>query len=90
MKATNYWMEDDDRGIFALMIHVFSAALAPSAREAWDSPAVPATPKLGWFERFDRWAATLRQRDRERFLADSKDVFELERRLKALERRPYF
>ena len=89
MKATNYWMEDD-RGIFALLVHVFYAALAPSAREAWDGPAAPAAPKLGWFERFDRWAATIRQRDRERFLADSKDVFELERRLKALERRPYF
>ncbi len=87
MKATNYM--EDERGIFALMVHVFYA-LAPSTREAWDGPAVPTTPKRGWFERFDRWAAAIRQRDRERFLADSQDVFELERRLKALERRPYF
>jgi len=89
VKATNYPL-DDDRGIFALMINLFYATLAPSVREAWDGPAVPKAPKVGWFERLDRWAAAVRQRDRERFLADSQDIFELERRLQALERRPYF
>ena len=89
MKATNFPM-DDDRGIVSLMIHLFHVALMPSAREAWEGPAVPVAPKPGWFERFDRWASAARQRDRERFLAESQDVFELERRLKDLERRPYY
>jgi len=86
MKATNFPMEDD-RGIVAVMIQLVHAALTPSAREAWDPPA-PRSPS--WFERFDRWAAAARQRDRERFLAESSDVFELERRMQALNRRPYF
>jgi hypothetical protein len=86
MKATNFPMEDE-RGIVAVMIQLFHAALAPSAREAWDPPVAR---RPGWFERFDRWAAAARQRDRERFLAESTDVFELERRIQALDRRPYF
>ena len=86
MKATNFPMEDD-RGIVAVMIQLFHAALMPTAREAWDPPVAR---RPSWFERFDRWASEARQRDRERFLAESKDVFELERRIQALDRRPYF
>jgi hypothetical protein len=78
---------EDDRGIVAVMIQLFHAALTPSAAEAWEPP-VARKPSL--FERFDRWAAAARQRDRERFLAESRDVFELERRMQALDRRPYF
>ena len=86
MKATNLPMEDD-RGIIALMINLFHAALVPSAREAFDPPAAR---QPSWFERFDRWASKARQRDRERYLAESNDVFEFERRLRKLERQPYF
>ena len=64
MKATNYSMEDD-RGLVSLMFQLVYAALMPSAREAWDGPV--STPKLGLFERFDRWASDARQRDRDRF-----------------------
>jgi hypothetical protein len=87
MKATNYSMEDD-RGVVSLMFQLVYAALMPSAREAWDGPV--SAPKPGLFERFDRWASEARQRDRDRFLAESTDVFDLERREKALARRPYF
>ena len=86
MKATNFPVEDD-RGIFAVMINLFHAALVPSALEA-SAPSVARKPT--WFERVDRWASKARQRDRERYLAESNDVFELERRLRSLERRPYF
>ena len=41
-------------------------------------------------ERFDRWAASARQRDRERYLAQARDVFELETRIRTLERLPYY
>jgi len=46
------------------------------------------TPTL--WERFDRWMAGLRQRDRERYLSQSQDIFDLEARIRALERRPYY
>lgn len=86
MKTTNFPMEDE-RGVVSVLIQLFHAALTPSAPEAWDGPVV--TPP-GWFERFDRWASAARQRDREQFLSESSDVFDLERRMRALERRPYF
>jgi hypothetical protein len=41
-------------------------------------------------ERFDRWAARRQQRDREAYLEGSRDIFELERRIRELERRPYY
>jgi len=40
-------------------------------------------------ERLDRWAAGLRQKDMERYLAESRDIFELEARLRDIERRPF-
>lgn len=40
----------------------------------------------GLFERIDRWFWRQAQRDRERYLAGSQDVFELERRMRRLER----
>ncbi len=86
MKATNVLL-NDDHSIFGTMIHLAHAALVPSAQEAWDRP-VAGGPR--WLARLDRWAAAARQRDRERFLAESADVFDLERRLQALDRRPYF
>ena len=47
-------------------------------------------PKPGVWERLDRWLAKARQRDRERYLAQARDVFELEARIRSLERRPYY
>jgi len=49
-----------------------------------------AAAKPAFLERFDGWVARARQRDRERYLAQSRDVFELEARIRALERRPYY
>jgi hypothetical protein len=83
MKATSYPLEDN-RGIFALGIELFRAATSPSP--------VPdsSTKRRNWFERLERWAASARQRDLERYLAQSTDVFDLERRLTAFGRHPYF
>lgn len=44
----------------------------------------PAEPSL--IERFDRWLWKQHVRDREAYLADSKDIFELEERIRQLER----
>ena len=43
-------------------------------------------PSPGIFERIDRWFWRQAQRERERYLAQSQDVFELEERIRRLER----
>lgn len=45
-----------------------------------------AKPKAGTFDRLDAWFARQDQKARERYLARSRDVFELERRMNAIDR----
>ncbi len=42
-----------------------------------------------WTENFENWLYRQRMNDRDAYLAQSQDVFELERRLRDLDRRPY-
>ena len=84
MKATNYPL-DDDRGFITLCVTLIHAALDPPAPVHRETPK-----KTSLLERLDRWAARGRQRDFERYLATSNNVFELEERMKAAERRPYY
>ena len=86
MRANIPYNDVDERGIFSLLAALTHAALVPNI----DSGVERKPPKPGLFERFDRWAARARQRDLERWLAESKDVFELERRIRERERRPYY
>jgi hypothetical protein len=86
----------DEEGALGLCRLLLRAASSPKAIDAAATPAqagdaVP-TPsrRLTLFERFDRWVARMRQRDRERYLAQANDVFELEARIRELERRPYY
>jgi hypothetical protein len=52
------------------------------------SKARPSTPKVArLLERLDAWFWRKRQSAREAYLAESADVFEVERRIRALERR---
>ncbi len=60
-------------------------------------PAPTVAPSEPFGKRLARWAGSLedwfyrqQQNDREAYLARSQDVFELERRLSDLNRRPYF
>jgi hypothetical protein len=87
MKATNF-PTDDDRGFITACLQLFHLALAPSP--VGHRRATESAPKVSWLERFDRWAAKARQRDREAYLAASKDVFELEARIRQTERQSYF
>jgi hypothetical protein len=43
-------------------------------------------PKLGWLDRLDRWFWSQEQAQREAYLAKASDVFDLERRMRTLER----
>ena len=47
-----------------------------------------AARRLSLLERFDRWVARMQQRDRERYLAQATDIYDLERRIRELERCP--
>ena len=55
-----------------------SAAPQPSKRDA--------APTSGFLDRLDAWFWRQMQKDREAYLARSSDVFDLERRIDALER----
>ncbi len=94
MRATD--IPVDEEGALGLCRLLLRAASSSQAIDAASTPApagnaVP-TPcrRLTLFERFDRWVARMRQRDRERYLAQANDVFELEARIRELERRPYY
>ena len=93
MRATD--IPVDEEGALGLCRLLLRAASSP----AIDAAATPAptgnavsTPSEGLtlFERFDRWIVRMRQRDRERYLAQANDIFELEARIRELERRPYY
>lgn len=60
----------------------------PNAPNAHDGPRSTqvSTRSPGLFERIDRWFWRQSQRERERYLARSRDVFELEERIRRLER----
>jgi hypothetical protein len=52
------------------------------------SPASAPTVPPGLLDRLEDWLARGRQRQLDRYLAQSSDVFDLERRLQALAREP--
>jgi hypothetical protein len=96
VKATHYpFSEAADRGFVSLLAAVMHGAMTAPVSGGQHGPSLTVTenapkPVVGWLERFDRWAARQRQRERERYLARSTDIFELEARIRELERRPYY
>ena len=85
----------DEEGALGLCRLLLRGAPSPKAIDAASTSEKPGNPastpskRLTLFERLDRWIARMRQRDRERYLAQANDVFELEARIRELERRPY-
>jgi len=63
-----------------------SAALGEFARLARTGAASALGPRRSWLDALDTWFWKQRQRAREAYLAQSQDVFEVERRLRELER----
>lgn len=59
-------------------------ARAASGRSA-TGPTAPSR-RLGWLERLEQWQWRQEQRSVEAYLAQSQDVFELEARIRALQR----
>jgi hypothetical protein len=92
MKATNFrWDVTGMSGVLDALAHPQVTVRLPRRRQpksstgsAHDTPATPAPP--GLVERFDRWLFRLRQREQEAYLAGAQNIFELEERMRRLER----
>jgi hypothetical protein len=82
MKATNFRLEAP--AMLGAWVGFWSEPKSTGARKP-DAKA-PQSPKLGLLERFDRWLWRQHVREREAYLAESKDIFELEERIRVLER----
>ena len=85
----------EELGIFALLAHALamqSPGVSMSLRQPVREGAAP-VPKRGLLDRLDHWFWKRDQRAMEAHLAQAKDVYELEVRIRDLERRvphPYF
>ncbi|MDQ2961782.1 MAG: DUF3563 family protein [Pseudomonadota bacterium] len=88
MKAKNsLWDEPNLFGAWAKLTHAL--IFDPLRREGKpeNRPTRPARARSsGIFERIDRWFWRQQQRDREAYLAGAQDIFELEERIRRLER----
>jgi hypothetical protein len=72
---------------FAHLCFLVAEALRTPAAGA---PPAAAPTRLHALDRLDRWFWRQRQKDRERYLARATDVADVERRLRELERTPYY
>jgi hypothetical protein len=71
-------------GALAHLSMLVADALAPARRRP------PAAVHLHALDRLDHWFWRQRQKDRDAYLAGSVDIVDVERRLRELERRPYY
>ena len=62
------------------------ASAALGAQLARSRAASEATPRRPWLDVLDTWFWNQRQRAREAYLAQSQDLYEVERRMRELER----
>jgi hypothetical protein len=60
------------------------AEMSSAAAKRAAKPVEP--PRTGWLDRLDAWFWRQEQKDREAYLAQSRDIFELERRIELLDR----
>jgi hypothetical protein len=99
MKATNFAYPDDGAiGTFVKLAQAtfFDALPANAQRKAPTAPESPPGGKLApaahhsWLSALDRWFYAQRMKERDAYLAQAQDIFELESRIRQLERRPYY
>jgi hypothetical protein len=87
-RAAERYFDDSFVGDVAAFLSALGRRIAtrnPERRSARPSDNPP-TPKASLLDRLDRWLSRQEQQSREDYLAGSRDVFELERRIDALDR----
>jgi hypothetical protein len=88
MKATNFLLDEPGLiGAWARLTHIL--ALDPPRRDRRPENQAPRpanTRSPGLLERIDRWFWRQAQREREAYLSGARDIFELEERMRRLER----
>ena len=99
MKATNFpHPAHGPVGTFVSLAQAtFFDALPSNTQQR--QPTAPTTPPAGmlpaphrrrWLAALDHWFHRQRMKERDAYLAQSQNVYELEARIRRLERRPYY
>lgn len=88
MRTTQISLSDNLFRLVAETSETLARARRGSAAAKGREAAGPATtaPRLGWLRRLERWLERQEQRRVEEYLAQSQDVFELEARIRDLQR----
>ena len=89
MRNTPFPLHDTlDLGIFTLLARAFAPPLARMERSARThaGTAEAAAPRPGLLDRLDTWCWRIEQRAVERHLAKARDIYDLEARIRDLER----
>jgi hypothetical protein len=84
MKDNAYALRDS--GVLGLLAILTTYGILRSDRRAPEAKTAVKTKSLGWLDRFDAWLWRQEMHRRDEYLAQSSDIFELERRQRALER----
>ena len=86
MRVTNFL--SNDTGLAGALGKLAQALAFPPPRggAACAETANPSAPRPGILERLDNWFWRQEMREREAYLAGAKDIFELEERMRRLER----
>ena len=93
MKATNFLLHEPDLAdAWTKLAHALAFYPQPRGGEPDQASEKRKHTKPGFFERLDRWFWRQEMKEREAWLAQSKDIFELEERMRRLERlgAPYY
>jgi hypothetical protein len=90
MKATNFLLDEPGfSGAWAKLTHALIFDPLRRDRMPEKRPPRPAKKQsTGFLERIDRWFWRRAQREREAYLSGARDIFELEERIRRLERPP--
>lgn len=87
MKVTNFLSNDTGLvGAWAKLAQALAFPPPPRGGLANGEPVKATAARPGILERIDRWFWKQEMRDREAYLAGAQDIFELEERIRRLER----
>ena len=73
-------------GILARLTHGILQDASERAQKDSAAPATTVSKHRGWLDRLDTWFWKREMKSREAFLAKSTDIFDLEQRMRRLER----